>query len=385
MKSDIKKLVVFPTDPLIIYKNKGEIKERYFNPENFFDEIHVIDVSAHELSDNDKKELSNLAGDKKLFVHYFHSDGKISSMLLKKVILEKVREIHPDCIRAYGVFIEGYLASYCAKKLDIPFVLSVHGNYNHHKYLVMRKENFFLGLFHWTFILLYLRRIVKQASEVIYVYKQALGTTKNFTEKNHQHIIYNKVFFKHAYTKDIYSPKRHKIFTMIYIGNFYKVKNQKFLLEVIKPLDVKLILVGKGHTRKPLMKYVEETPELKDKVTFVEAVTNKDLPKYYAMADCLISATFIQEIGIPVIEAMACGLPILHRKPFKGENVDPVFDAMYLIDFNVEAFRKAIICFKENPELLEEYSKRSVDVFETISGDKMEAKEEKVYETLLKD
>lgn len=380
----MKKLVVFPTDPLIVYKKKGEIKERYFNPENFFDEIHVIDVSSQELSASDKKELSNLAGSKKLVIHYFHSGGKIQSMLLKKVILERVREIQPDCIRAYGVFIEGYLASYCAKRLNVPFVLSVHGNYNHHKYLVMRKENFFLGLFHWTFILLYLHRIVKQAVEVIYVYRQALDTTKNLTEKKHQHIIYNKVFFRHSYTNDIYTNKRHKKFTMIYIGNFYRVKNQKFLLEVIKPLDIKLILVGKGHTRKPLMKYVEKTPELRDKVTFVEAITNKDLPKYYSMADCLISATLIQEIGIPVIEAMACGLPILHRKPFKEENIDPVFNAMYLIDFNVGAFRKAIITFKNNPKLLKEYSKKSVDMFENISGDKMEVKEEKVYRNLLK-
>ena len=37
-----KKLAVFPNDSLLDYYKKGEIKHRYFNPNNLFDEIHVI-------------------------------------------------------------------------------------------------------------------------------------------------------------------------------------------------------------------------------------------------------------------------------------------------------------------------------------------------------
>ena len=35
------KLCVFPTDPIIEYFKKGEIKDRYFNPLDLFDEIHI--------------------------------------------------------------------------------------------------------------------------------------------------------------------------------------------------------------------------------------------------------------------------------------------------------------------------------------------------------
>ena len=36
------KACIFPNDPIIAYLEKGEIKERYFNPNNIFDEIHII-------------------------------------------------------------------------------------------------------------------------------------------------------------------------------------------------------------------------------------------------------------------------------------------------------------------------------------------------------
>ena len=36
-----KKICIFPSDPHQAYFYKGEIKERYYNPENTFDEIHI--------------------------------------------------------------------------------------------------------------------------------------------------------------------------------------------------------------------------------------------------------------------------------------------------------------------------------------------------------
>ena len=36
------KICIFPNDPILAYYKKGEIKERYYNPNNFFDEIHFI-------------------------------------------------------------------------------------------------------------------------------------------------------------------------------------------------------------------------------------------------------------------------------------------------------------------------------------------------------
>ena len=52
------KLCVFPNDPLKSYFEKGEIKERYFNPNNLFDEIHVISLFEEDISEEKVKEVA---------------------------------------------------------------------------------------------------------------------------------------------------------------------------------------------------------------------------------------------------------------------------------------------------------------------------------------
>ena len=67
-----KKLVVFPNDSLLDYFNKGEIKERYFNPLNWFDEIHIISLFHEEI---EAKKVQKLAGNAVLKIHNF---GKVN-------------------------------------------------------------------------------------------------------------------------------------------------------------------------------------------------------------------------------------------------------------------------------------------------------------------
>ena len=98
-----KKLCAFPNDPLQAYFNKGEIKERYFNPNNFFDEIHVISFIE---SDVDVSKVKELAGNADFFIY---SVGKIKITDRKKNInrIQKiVKEISPNVIRAYNPLLE---------------------------------------------------------------------------------------------------------------------------------------------------------------------------------------------------------------------------------------------------------------------------------------
>ena len=91
------KLCIFPNDPIIAYFEKGEIKERYFNPNNIFDEIHVISFIEKDVEES---KVQKIAGDAKLVIH---SMGKINLKNRKKhlpKILELVDKINPDIIRA---------------------------------------------------------------------------------------------------------------------------------------------------------------------------------------------------------------------------------------------------------------------------------------------
>ena len=72
------KLCIFPNDPIISYYNKGEIKPRYFNPKNFFDEIHIISFINNDI---DESKVQFLVGDASLKIH---SLGGLDTFNLKK-------------------------------------------------------------------------------------------------------------------------------------------------------------------------------------------------------------------------------------------------------------------------------------------------------------
>ena len=112
------KLCIFPNDPIISYFEKGEIKERYYNPKNLFDEVHIVSFIEKDV---DVSKVKTLVGDSILKIH---SVGKINlknkNKHIKKII-ELVKTINPDVIRAYNPLVEGWFAAKCAKELNIPF------------------------------------------------------------------------------------------------------------------------------------------------------------------------------------------------------------------------------------------------------------------------
>ena len=75
-------LCVFPNDPIIEYYKKGEVKERYFNPNNIFDEIHIISFTDKDVEESKVKKI---AGNAELIIHEV---GKINIKNRKKISLK---------------------------------------------------------------------------------------------------------------------------------------------------------------------------------------------------------------------------------------------------------------------------------------------------------
>ncbi|NQT89752.1 MAG: glycosyltransferase family 4 protein [Candidatus Omnitrophica bacterium] len=54
--------------------------------------------------------------------------------------------------------------------------------------------------------------------------------------------------------------------------------------------------------------------KLEDKVTFCDYVDNEDLPLLYNLAEAFAYPSFYEGFGLPVLEAMACGVPVICSK-----------------------------------------------------------------------
>ena len=81
----LKKLCVFPNDPLKSYFKKGEIKPRYFNPKNFFDEVHVISLFDDDI---EEEKVKVVAGNALFKIHVVGKVNLLNKNSKKKEIIK---------------------------------------------------------------------------------------------------------------------------------------------------------------------------------------------------------------------------------------------------------------------------------------------------------
>lgn len=74
--------------------------------------------------------------------------------------------------------------------------------------------------------------------------------------------------------------------------------------------DVSLLLLG-GGSQGALIRRILEAGGVLERVSFPGQVPQKDLPRFYRMADVYISASHVDGSSVSLMEALACGLPCL--------------------------------------------------------------------------
>ena len=104
---------------------------------------------------------------------------------------------------------------------------------------------------------------------------------------------------------------------LLYVGNLKPHKNVSTLLRAFarlrndKKLAHSLLIVGDDARWK--RSFVEECARLgiRDSTVFAPYLSPELLPKIYAGADLLVMPSTLEGFGLPVLEAMACGTPVL--------------------------------------------------------------------------
>ena len=102
-------------------------------------------------------------------------------------------------------------------------------------------------------------------------------------------------------------------YLMTFVGELSPRKNQIFLIRCVdrlvkKGISARLLLVGEGSERETLEREIAERG-LSDRVILVGSQSSV-LP-YLSITDLYVSASLIEGLPFNVMEAMACGLPIV--------------------------------------------------------------------------
>ena len=101
---------------------------------------------------------------------------------------------------------------------------------------------------------------------------------------------------------------------LLYVGNVEPRKNLSGLLEAfggLNPQEVDLVLAGRRAWRsRPVLRRARELVAA-GRVHMLDYVPEDDLPALYQSALAFVYPSFMEGFGLPVLEAMASGLPVI--------------------------------------------------------------------------
>lgn len=121
--------------------------------------------------------------------------------------------------------------------------------------------------------------------------------------------------------------------------------------------DILLIRVGKA--RNNTLELIKSL-DLTDNIRYVTANSEEDLVRLYNAADVFAFPSFYEGFGLPVLEAMACGTPVVASNRTSIPEV--VGDAGVLVDpEDVRGFSEAIKRMLSEPILAKDFSCRGLD------------------------
>ena len=113
-------------------------------------------------------------------------------------------------------------------------------------------------------------------------------------------------------------PGRHYL---IYVGSEDPRKNLMTLVRALAKVrndlpNVELIKVGRSHYERERQRLIALAIELgvRNAIHFLDDVPENDLPLLYNLADLYVTPSLYEGFGFPVVEAMACGTPVVCAK-----------------------------------------------------------------------
>ncbi|MCX7942882.1 MAG: glycosyltransferase family 4 protein, partial [Dictyoglomaceae bacterium] len=148
---------------------------------------------------------------------------------------------------------------------------------------------------------------------------------------------------------------------ILYVGNVKPHKNLKNTLLAFKIVkeeidDLSLVIVGKkeGFIKEDIEVFnlLSKDNDLQERVVFTGYVEKFDIPKIYNLASILVFPSIYEGFGLPPLEAMACGCPVVASDiPVIREICE---DAVYYVNpYNPMEIAKGIISVFQDRNLRE--------------------------------
>jgi len=230
------------------------------------------------------------------------------------------------------------------------------------------------------------------------IYKSDMIITgSNYSKKE----ILERLDFKDEKIKVIYHGINHEVFKIyddlkvdfelpkkfiLSVGSIEPRKNLIGLLNAYNLLstdlksEYKLVLVGfKGWQNSEIMELINEN---KKDIHYLGFISDAELAKVYNLASCFVFASFYEGFGLPVLEAMACGTPVVCSNSSSLPEVggDAV---MYCNPHDTEDIKEQIELVLKDEALQQEMIVKGLERAKEFSWEKSAKEHIKVFQEVL--
>ncbi|WP_299361833.1 glycosyltransferase family 1 protein [Winogradskyella sp.] len=206
-----------------------------------------------------------------------------------------------------------------------------------------------------------------------------IQTVHNGVNENFKAVIDNNV---KAEVKQKYNLPEH---FLLHIGNTDPRKNTARVLKAFYRYisefseDLKLVLVGFNEAKlNAILKAISLEEALSGKIILTGYVADKDLPVLFSLSELFLFPSLREGFGIPIIEAMACGVPVITSNTSSMPEV--AGDAACLVDpKNTESIYKAIVKVRSNEAYKNQLIEKGFEQYTNFSWEKAAKKVLGVY------
>jgi glycosyltransferase involved in cell wall biosynthesis len=172
---------------------------------------------------------------------------------------------------------------------------------------------------------------------------------------------------------------------VLYFGSNKPHKNIPRLVEAFATSGIRdevLVIAGHWDGRYPEAKQAVERLGLQDTVRFIGPVQDADLPALYGGAELFVFPSEYEGFGLPVLEAMACGVPVVCSN--RSSLPEVADDAALLCDpHDVEALARTIAQAATDREMRADLRQRGLARAAQFSWERAAAQTRDVYRTLI--
>jgi glycosyltransferase involved in cell wall biosynthesis len=134
----------------------------------------------------------------------------------------------------------------------------------------------------------------------------------------------------------------------IFIGRIAAQKNVASLLEAVASLNIRLTIIGEGEEREKLL---QRYGDVNGRVRWVNFMPHQEIPRYLNSARLFILPSYYEGHPKALIEAMACGMPVIGTRAPGIQELIRHGETGWLCDTDSASIRQALLKLLGDSEL----------------------------------